>query len=952
MLLLILEIKMTKICNKSKFPIHHSYADARTYTMQMSNNITNLYVSNGNANGIYDQLTSAYIGKSVSQVEVSCFANCRKLKSINSDNHIRKISDYAFYNCESLEEINFLGDEERELYNIGNYAFAGSGLKNIKINLKSSVSDSSINGYAFANCKQLQSVEFVDAPFLGPHMFDGCTKLQNVKFTNKHNYTYPYCFANCTSLRTITLPANQYSLASHMFDGCTNLKEVVFAKDAILHYIEDGVFANCPSLTSITLPKSVNSLSAIDPNFLQGSSVKELHFSGILSSDLAQIITHKTTTTKYQCGKWYSSASDVNAVYKEAKSKHIPIMWYFSGGAGCGHCTTWKSIISKSDFTNWLENECNFLLVRGSDLVDSRENARSVWNDQISLLNDDQKKNYVKNSNGDYTYVIGGFYWNKLNEDNTTTTYGMMATTLETKIENASDVKKYAKSLFTDHGWEGANQIEYEVVIREEITTFGLGNGKTLTIFDADGNAYECTNDTVVKKPDYRTDMTTTDNFKFGIWYYNARELKAFADENHLPVLVKRSSKGCEPCIDFRTNTWKNAEFQNEIKRRPCLLCHVEADGISSFDSDKSSQEYFVAHEWCNPNTLIPELLYYWKKPDGSTYTYDWNYNYRTDAVNANYQTVLNRLDAMLGSYAGDPRYNAPIIRSCNNGQCLYYVNEENDQNGRYFICDRKTFKQQYSGSLQIDLVDYVIVPPISRTISDDQSKYVSSHDDLLKSSITSLVVGGETTLPCYTYQYFTSFDNAFFDKQGIIFKVDEQMVDGSLKRTIQYMYDFYNDETQNYVPKDTNKYNVGKLYSMDDTSDSSGFNDFLDYAGRTPTKMTIIFKIDDGDTSINTLIDDKSFQSWMKKSKHLFLKVSSSTWSANAPYAVKDLESRVDFDGNTDALSKILVLHHCLDCIDTPNGYIGEVYKAKAITYDLSKGASYYTALFDSYVS
>ena len=85
-------------------------------------------------------------------------------------------------------------------------------------------------------------------------------------------------------------------------------------------------------------------------------------------------------------------------------------------------------------------------------------------------------------------------------------------------------------------------------------------------------------------------------------------------------------------------------------------------------------------------------------------------------------------------------------------------------------------------------------------------------------------------------------------------------MVDGSLKRTIQYMYDFYNDETQNYVPKDTNKYNVGKLYSMDDTSDSSGFNDFIDYAGRTPTKMTIIFKIDDGDTSSNTLIDDKSF--------------------------------------------------------------------------------------------
>lgn len=98
-----------------------------------------------------------------------------------------------------------------------------------------------------------------------------------------------------------------------------------------------------------------------------------------------------------------------------------------------------------------------------------------------------------------------------------------------------------------------------------------------------------------------------------------------------------------------------------------------------------------MSHTLNKENTYIPCLVYYWKKPDGSVYQKAWNYNYRTDPANANYETVLSKLDAMLGDYSGDDRYWPPDIAWSGNGKFQYYPNEDGDENGRYFICDEKT---------------------------------------------------------------------------------------------------------------------------------------------------------------------------------------------------------------------------------------------------------------------
>lgn len=204
------------------------------------------------------------MNKRITEVSPSCFANCSLLTAINADNNIKAVGDYAFYGCTSLRGISFLGEQNKELRRIGDYAFARSGLQSVKVNLVGSVDDSAMHSHCFASCDSLEQVDFINSTYLGDHQFDGCSKLQRVFLNNYHSYVSEYCFANCTALRKIDLPAKTYMLSPHMFDGCANLTAVNFAEGADLRQLGDAAFAGCSRLTSITLPASVSSLNFID----------------------------------------------------------------------------------------------------------------------------------------------------------------------------------------------------------------------------------------------------------------------------------------------------------------------------------------------------------------------------------------------------------------------------------------------------------------------------------------------------------------------------------------------------------------------------------------------------------------------------------------------------------------------------------------------------------------
>lgn len=75
------------------------------------------------------------------------------------------------------------------------------------------------------------------------------------------------------------------------------------------------------------------------------------------------------------------------------------------------------------------------------------------------------------------------------------------------------------------------------------------------------GKEYECSNDYIAYTPEVKVDKVTKTNFKFGTWYGNARELVAAADATGVPVLAEFGSIACDPCIDFRKNTFNNSTF-------------------------------------------------------------------------------------------------------------------------------------------------------------------------------------------------------------------------------------------------------------------------------------------------------------------------------------------------------------------------------------------------------
>lgn len=999
----------TYVLDESRFPLHSSYDSTGYKRMLMSNNVS-AFCARGDSydsahsdgrNGIEDQLISAVVDSNVETLMPSCFMDCTNLLGVAGGDNIQRISDYAFYNCQQLTSVPMLESKNNMLMNIGDFAFANSGVKQLKINLKSSVSDSSMNEYCFANCKKLQKVDIVGAPYLAGHMFDGCTSLSSISMKNAHSYVFEYCFANCTSLQEFNAPANLYMLSPHMFDGCTNLRSITFSDDSILKNIEDSVFANCPNLTSITLPESVNDLKLINPQFLAKSNIQRIVFKGIHDEEFGRK-RFGPVSINFSFDKWYSpenDGTDLNALIACAKENHIPVVWAV-GLPGCGQCkaTAYFEDIPTGKTRTMMKDDCKYCYkkYKGKPQNLMKCDVPTCFSHGSGSLNQNVKDDFLGKG---YLFIFGSSsgrincvkfgkchdYWESSSysavkstfaQDRTGNARGGLYWLKEDgtekraefgQDENSTKVRKKLAETF--EGYEPKSEATYE--IKDELTTFGKGPGQSVVYVSAEGNEYVCTNDQVKMKPQYRVDKSTTSNFKVGIWYYNAIQLKAFADQHHLPVLVEWSSAGCEPCVDFRVNTWENENFQNEVVKRKCLLCRIECEPKDAWDDNsEGSQEYFVSHNWGDPKVLIPQLVFYWNKGNDNIYREVWNYNYRTDPANANYQTVLNKLDKMLQGYSSSGEYNAPTIYSSENGKFRFYQNIAGDDDCSMFICDKKTDITSYQGTLSIDIHDG------STGLDVDESTAANDGDDV--TILTSLALGEEVEIPKTSYQYFTTDDDSvFYDLSGVIFKIDDQAyyngkrmylgVDGKMwdsehtvscntsdistnKREVTRLMKFQNDMHKNEYDQDEqySKYQPGQMNSCTDSTATNGFNDIIAQS-TAKSQLVVIFESTSNQQFNSSLWSKNEWKRWMIRSSYLFIDITSAEWNQNAPAAMRQFEQEVQFHDNAigSNLPKILVFHGCMNCGE---GKYGAIFCRRAIVFDASKDVSYYTSLIDSY--
>ncbi len=158
---------------------------------------------------------------------------------------ITNIGDSAFAYCTWLEDITIPGNVEY----IGNYAFAGSNLRNVTI----SQGVKRIENGAFAACA-LESIRIPNSiKSIGAGAFTGIQGLENFNIPEGITSIGDGTFEG-SDLKKIVIPKSVKTIGEQAFRAC-ELDKVVLPEGVT--EIGEMAFLECGSLTSITIPKSV-----------------------------------------------------------------------------------------------------------------------------------------------------------------------------------------------------------------------------------------------------------------------------------------------------------------------------------------------------------------------------------------------------------------------------------------------------------------------------------------------------------------------------------------------------------------------------------------------------------------------------------------------------------------------------------------------------------------------
>ena len=266
----------------------------------------NLVIPEGVTDIFYESLCgtsirSVQFPRSLREIPLNCFQNCRNLETITIPRTITKINGGAFEGCTRLKKVIIDGDTE-----IGWSAFHGcSGLKELVIggkfesnsvfsnpfddcsnlekitftrtakigelnlskipNLRKVILQCQIaatngsylnKGINFARCQKLEEVEFENVEKIGSATFSQCINLKRVGFRNPVKYLDSMAFYECTSLESITIPEGCVEVGG--FDGCINLLNITIPKS--VKKIGSHAFQDCKRFESFVVPEGVEEL--------------------------------------------------------------------------------------------------------------------------------------------------------------------------------------------------------------------------------------------------------------------------------------------------------------------------------------------------------------------------------------------------------------------------------------------------------------------------------------------------------------------------------------------------------------------------------------------------------------------------------------------------------------------------------------------------------------------
>lgn len=183
-------------------------------------------------------------------INKEAFDNCNKITEFIIPNSVTSIGSMAVHNCKALTQITlpFIGSGAQlnspEYTHIGWIFGAGSHISNQYV-LPSALKSVTIT----APCKQI-----------GNNAFFSCSKLKNIIIPDSVTNIGDSAFESCTGLTEITIPASVISMGENIFKNCTNLETINFQGKP--SYIATGLFSRCENLTKFVVPSSVSTINA------------------------------------------------------------------------------------------------------------------------------------------------------------------------------------------------------------------------------------------------------------------------------------------------------------------------------------------------------------------------------------------------------------------------------------------------------------------------------------------------------------------------------------------------------------------------------------------------------------------------------------------------------------------------------------------------------------------
>ena len=164
----------------------------------------------------------------------------------------------------------------------------------------------SIGNFAFFNCPQLEEISIANTvEHIGTEAFAQCENLKHLSLGENVTSAGEYAFGRCVRLESVTLPSSLKQIPQLMFADCTSLK-TVYLSDGI-EVIGENAFFNCPSLVEINIPASVTVLEpgafarSFDPeakiSFTIPETVKQVGWACFECTGLKEIIWNAPTDT-------------------------------------------------------------------------------------------------------------------------------------------------------------------------------------------------------------------------------------------------------------------------------------------------------------------------------------------------------------------------------------------------------------------------------------------------------------------------------------------------------------------------------------------------------------------------------------------------------------------------------------------------------------------------------